>query len=175
MEIRNDSVSFGSKIVPNETLKSSFNYVRKGLIPSGNFVKSLNNLLNDGEKDVIEITKKQRIGERPAIVAKVNDKEIISCGYNDNEDIDKVRSVRYCLIELAKKRNPKMIFENLAGYEQKAISSVLEDLTKQVYTKQIKNIEKLPQIIDNTKLKIQEQIKIETAKMMDFLETEIFG
>jgi hypothetical protein len=161
--------------VPNEILKSSFNYAKKGLIPSGNFVKSLNKLLNDGEKDVIEITQKQEIGKRPSIIAKVNDKEILSCGYNDNEDIDKARSVRYCLIELAKKRNPKMIFENLAGYEQKAISSVLEDLTNQVYTKQINNIKKLPQIIDNTKLKIQEQIKIETAKMIDFLETEIFG
>jgi hypothetical protein len=175
MEIRNNSVSFGSKILPNETLKSSFNYVRKGLIPSGNFVKSLDELLHDGKKDIIEITKKQRVGERPAIVARVNDDEIVSCGYNPNDAMDKVRSVRYCLIELAAKRNPKLKFENIAGYEQKAISSVLENLTSQVRDKSINNIEKISQIIDATKLKIQEQLKIETAERMKFLETKIFG
>jgi hypothetical protein len=175
MEIRSTDVSFGSRILPSETLKSSFNYVKQGLIPSGNFVKSIDSLMHDGCTDVIQISSKEVKGKRPAIVAKVNDEELVSCGYNSNDAMDKARSVRYCLIELAAKRNPKLAFENIAGYEQKAITSVLEDLTNKVRDKRINNIEKISQVIEATKLKIQEQLKFETSERMKSLETKIFG
>jgi hypothetical protein len=175
MEIRSNSISFGSKILPNETLKTSINYIKKGVVPSGNFVKSLDSLLNDGKKDIIEITQKQEKGKRPAIVAKVNNKEIISCGYNENENIDKVRSVRYCILELAAKRNPKLALKNMTNYEQKIISSALEDLNNQIITKKINDIKKIPQILDETKIKIQEQLAKLTTDRLDELQLKIFG
>jgi hypothetical protein len=175
MEIRSTGVSFGSRFLPNETLKSSFEYIKQGLIPSGNFVKSIDSLIHDGRTDIIQISSKQAQGKRPAIIAKVNDEELVSCGYNPNDVLDKIKSVRYCLIELAAKRNPKLAFENITAYEQKAISSVLEDLNEKITTKKINNIEKISQIIDDTKLKIQERLKSETAERLKFLETKIFG
>ena len=158
-----NNVSFGSKFINNSTLRSCFYDAKQGLYKGenlGKLVKSMESLLNDGKTDIIELssTPKRNLCY-PSVLAKVNDKVVVSNVYEPLCQTSECEAIVDILTNLATKNNPKTNFNLLADYEKKAIQPLTENMKTFVKTQsETSNINRFFKTIDRIKYNINEKL-----------------
>ena len=164
-----NNTSFKSKFVPNEPLRQAFGAAKYGYTyQSRTFARVIENLLNDGKDDLIQITK----SKSGSSTVMLNGKRVYLCRGSVNDNLSQMNSI---IDYFWLKNNKHQYLSELSNDEFNAIKPAINKLNADLNADDVTNNGKIVENITDNLQNIDITLSEYTRNKLDKLEKRIFN